>query len=103
LAARIRFAALLIALGVCGFAAAAEPAKSDAGKSQPAKGEPDKPAPSAKSDIAKADQNRKKPLQRCDELKDKAQLECLRKARERIVEARNKREGSAEKSKDGKR
>ncbi|HYC48487.1 MAG TPA: hypothetical protein VED01_23690 [Burkholderiales bacterium] len=47
-----------------------------------------------KADVAKADQDRKKPLQRCDQLKDKAQLECLEKARERIVEAREKREAS---------
>jgi hypothetical protein len=44
---------------------------------------------------------RSKPLQRCDELKDKAQLDCLEKARERIVEARKKRETAAE-SKSGK-
>ena len=50
-------------------------------------------APS-KGEVAKADEQRKKPLQRCDELKDKAQLECLQKARERIVEARQKREAA---------
>lgn len=53
-------------------------------------------APAVKgADVAKADAARKKPLQRCDELADKAQLECLQKARERIVEARQKREASA--------
>jgi hypothetical protein len=83
-------AALVIALSVHGFAKAAEPAKSDSQKSPPAS----KPA---KSETAKADENRKKPLQRCDELADKAQLECLRKAREKIAELRRKREASGEK------
>lgn len=46
----------------------------------------------AATDVAKAEAARKKPLQRCDELTDKAELECLKKARERIVEARKKRE-----------
>ena len=45
-------------------------------------------------DAAQADAARKKPLQRCDQLGDKAEIECLRKARERIVEARKQREGS---------
>ena len=54
-----------------------------------------KGAPSTKTETAKADENRKKPLQRCDELKDQAQLDCLKKARERIVEARAKRESKA--------
>jgi hypothetical protein len=67
----------------------AEPAKAE--KAAPAKGE------TAKTETAKADENRKKPLQRCDELKEKAQLECLRKARERVVEARSKREAKGEK------
>ena len=58
---------------------------------------PTEKAEPAKSEIAKADQNRKKPLQRCDELKDKAQLDCLQKARERVVEARAKREAKGEK------
>ena len=58
---------------------------------------PSDKAEPAKSETAKADENRKKPLQRCDELKDKAQLECLRKARERIVDARAKREAKGEK------
>lgn len=49
----------------------------------------------ASAETAKADENRKKPLQRCDELADQAQLACLRKARERIVESRSKREASA--------
>lgn len=53
-----------------------------------------KPAPVKGADIAKAEAARKKPLQRCDELADKAQTECLQKARERIVEARQKREAS---------
>ena len=45
-------------------------------------------------DAAQADVARKKPLQRCDQLGDKAEIECLKKARERIVEARKQREGS---------
>ena len=54
----------------------------------------------AAGDTAQADAARKKPLQRCDELKDKAELECLQKARERIVEARQKRENSEKKPAD---
>lgn len=59
----------------------------------------------AAADTAKADANRKKPLQRCDQLKDDAQLQCLQKARERVVEERRKREArDAPKSgKDGER
>ena len=68
------------------FAATNEPAKADNAKS----------APPTKGEVAKADENRKKPLQRCDELKDKAQLACLQKARERVVEARSKREAKGE-------
>jgi hypothetical protein len=90
----IKALALALTLNGAAFAATSEPAKQ-----APAKDEKTQPA---KSDIAKADENRKKPLQRCDELKDKAQLECLRKARERIVEARKKREAAADKSKDRK-
>ena len=39
-----------------------------------------------------AQKARQKPLQRCDQLKGDAELECLHKARERVVEARQKRE-----------
>ena len=78
-------AALALALAMPVFAATNEPAKSD------------KAPPPTKGEVAKADENRKKPLQRCDELKDKAQLDCLQKARERIVEARAKREAKGEK------
>ena len=46
-------------------------------------------------EIARADKARNKPLQRCDQLGDKAELDCLHKARERIVEARRKREAAA--------
>ena len=46
----------------------------------------------ATTETAKADAARKKPLQRCDQLDDKAELDCLHKARERIVDARKKRE-----------
>jgi hypothetical protein len=46
-------------------------------------------------EVAKADKARTKPLQRCDQLSDKAELECLHKARKGIVEARRKREASA--------
>jgi hypothetical protein len=49
----------------------------------------------ASGEVAKADADRKKPLQRCDQLKDKAELECLKKARENIVDARKKRESAA--------
>jgi hypothetical protein len=62
---------------------------------EPAKGAP-RSAPPTKGEVAKAEENRKKPLQRCDQLKDKAQLECLQKARERVVEARAKREAKGE-------
>jgi hypothetical protein len=91
--------ALVFALGVhgAGVAATAEPTNSGAAKSEPTKAGPAKSEP-AKSDVAKADENRKKPLQRCDELADKAQLECLKKARERVVEARKKREAAGEKA-----
>ena len=51
-------------------------------------------AHAATGEVAEADAARKKPLQRCDQLKDKAELECLQKARERVVEARKKRESS---------
>ena len=61
---------------------------ADAPKTTPAASDTPK---ATKGDVAKAEQNRKKPLRRCDELKDKAQLECLEKARESIVEARQKR------------
>ncbi len=46
------------------------------------------------ADVAEADAARKKPLQRCDQLSDKAEIECLQKARERVIEARRKREAS---------
>ena len=50
----------------------------------------------APEEAAKAEAARKKPLQRCDQLAGSAELECLKKARERIVEARKKRESSGE-------
>lgn len=53
----------------------------------------------AATDKAKADADRKKPLQRCDQLNGKAHLECLKKARENIVEARKKRESAATQAK----
>jgi hypothetical protein len=49
----------------------------------------------ASGDVAKAQAERKKPLQRCDQLKGDAELECLKKARERVVDARKKRESTA--------
>jgi hypothetical protein len=52
-------------------------------------------APVAAADTEKSQKNRQKPLQRCDQLKGEAELECLKKARERVVEARKKREGEA--------
>lgn len=53
-------------------------------------------AVAATTENAKADANRRTPLQRCDQLAEKAQLECLQKARERVVEARSKREASVQ-------
>ena len=49
----------------------------------------------ATGEVAKAETERKKPLQRCDQMKGDAELECLKKARENVVEARKKRESSA--------
>lgn len=46
------------------------------------------------AEIAEADAARKTPLQRCDQLSDKAEIECLQKARERILDARRKREAA---------
>ena len=51
-------------------------------------------AAAAAGETANAEANRKKPLQRCDQLNDKAEIDCLQKARERIVQARQKRETS---------
>ena len=65
----------------CAFAAAADAPKSAS-------------AQEPKPNVAEAERNRKKPLQRCDQLSGKAQLDCLEQARERIVEARAKRQGS---------
>jgi hypothetical protein len=78
-------------LAVCVLAAAVHGGALAAAADAP-KAEAARPAKSTKGEVAKADENRKKPLQRCDELKDNAQLECLRKARQRVVEERNKRE-----------
>ena len=50
--------------------------------------------PGKSSEAAQAAQARSKPLQRCDQLSGKAELACLHKARERIVDARRKREAS---------
>jgi hypothetical protein len=49
-------------------------------------------APAAAADAKEAKVEREKPLQRCDQLADKAQLDCLARARERVLEARKKRE-----------
>jgi hypothetical protein len=57
----------------------------------------------AAGETAQADAARKKSLQRCDQLKDKAELDCLQKARERIVEARQKRENAEKKPADAAR
>ena len=54
------------------------------------------------ADAKEARVQREKPLQRCDELADKAQLDCLATARERVLEARKKRESAADKSRAGK-
>jgi hypothetical protein len=89
---KIGFAALALMLGLINGPAPG--ATRDAAKDDAAKGAASKPAPAKGADVAKAETARKKPLQRCDELADKAQLECLQKARERIVAARQKREAS---------
>ena len=104
-------AALFLAMSVqAGFAATVEPAKAESAKAatptaELSKGDPSNAQPSTskstKAETAKADENRKKPLQRCDELADKAQQDCLQKARQRIVEARKKREASGGKEADG--
>lgn len=70
-----------------------EPAKSDAAKKEAAKSDVEEKE-ATKGDVAKADAARKKPLQRCDQLNDKAEIECLQKAREGVVEARRQREAS---------
>lgn len=70
-----------------------EAPKSDVAKTEPVKGDPGKKE-ATKNEVAKADAARKKPLQRCDQVSDKAEIECLQKARERVVEARRKREAS---------
>jgi hypothetical protein len=50
----------------------------------------------AAADKKEAQAARDKPLLRCDHLTDKAQLDCLTKARERVLEARKKRESKGE-------
>ena len=97
-------AAFFLAMSVqAAVAATVEPGKGDAAKAATLKAETTKAEPSnaqpstgksTKAETAKANENRKKPLQRCDELADKAQQDCLQKARQRIVEARKKREAS---------
>jgi hypothetical protein len=87
-------AALAIALACPSVFGADTEARKDSPKAEAPK--VDAPKPDApKTDPAKAAENRKKPLQRCDQLTDKAQLDCLQQARERVVEARNKREAAA--------
>jgi hypothetical protein len=100
-------AALVLATSVqLAVAATVESPKGDAAKAAAPKGEPSTADPanaqpstgkSTKAETAKADENRKKPLQRCDQLAEKAQQDCLEKARQRIVEARKKREASGDK------
>ena len=87
------FAALLLAIGLAQGGPAGWAANAP-------KETPSKAAPSVTgADVAKAEAARKKPLQRCDQLADKAQVECLQKARERIVEARQKREAGGKSGK----
>ena len=50
----------------------------------------------AATDTKEAQAARNKPLLRCDQLTDKAQIDCLTKARERVLEARRKRESTGE-------
>src|SRR5688572_12735652 len=76
--------AVLVGLAIALCAPMASVAAEDTGKAQ-------KKASVAAEDPEKAQKNRRKPLQRCDELKGDAELECLKKARERVVEARKKR------------
>ena len=47
------------------------------------------------TEVAEADAQRKKPLQRCDQLSEQAEFDCLHKARERIVEGRQRRQAPA--------
>jgi hypothetical protein len=51
------------------------------------------PCAAAPTNAATPEANRRKPLQRCDQLKGQSEVECLNKARERVIEARKKREG----------
>lgn len=50
----------------------------------------------ATSEVAEARKQRSQPLQRCDQLKAEAELSCLQRARERIVEVRRDREGASQ-------
>ena len=50
------------------------------------------PALPAAADSKEAKVEREKPLQRCDQLADKAQFDCLAKARDSVAQARKKRE-----------
>jgi hypothetical protein len=96
---RLAPAAVLLTALACvpAFGADADKSKPDTAKNDAVKTDPAK-NDAVKTEPAKAEQNRKKPLQRCDQLADKAQLDCLEKARERAVEARKKREASGAKS-----
>ena len=80
--------ALLVGMAIALCAPTASISAEDTGKAQ-------KKASVAAEDTERAQKNRRKPLQRCDELKGDAELECLKKARERVVEARMKREEKA--------
>lgn len=87
-----RASKLALVLGLAAIAAAQGglvAAAADAPKQGAASAAP------AKAEVSKAEAARKQPLQRCDQLADKAQVECLRKARERIEASRRDREGSA--------
>lgn len=59
------------------------------------------PCAAAATSTASPEANRRKPLQRCDQLKGQPEIECLNKARERVIEARQKREGQASAGADG--
>jgi hypothetical protein len=54
------------------------------------------PAPGGEGKSAQQPDPRKFSLKRCDQLADKARLECLEKARQDIMDARGRRAGEKE-------
>ena len=92
---RIAAVTIAIACAVQGGAFAAVAEKKEAQATRADK----KEAQGARADKKEAQAAREKPLLRCDHLADKAQMDCLAKARERILEARKKREAKGDPSK----